>query len=276
MDKSNPNFILIGVLFVAAFIFITVRRKSLTLGGASTAAFMGIWVVFFAGVQWLIPLFFFFISGTLLGKLNTETEVASDEKHGKGRDAWQVICNGFPYAFLATFIGTQSFYEWSLLLTFVSISIAVADTWSSEIGMYFRGKTIDILRLKKQQPGVSGGVSWAGTLGGLAGAFCSAVISVLLAFRALELHMNDFELTLIVTGVISLAGFLGMLIDSIIGSAFQLKYKNPRTGDFSDTASAENTEHVGISWFTNDVVNLVSNLLGTSIFALFLYLYLGL
>lgn len=237
---------------------------------------MGIWVVIFTGIQWLIPLFFFFISGTLLGKLNSKNEIISDEKHGKGRDTWQVLCNGFPYAFLATFTDSAPFYGFTFILMFVSASIAVADTWSSEIGMYFRGNTIDILKLKKLQPGVSGGISLAGTLGGLAGAVCSATICVLLAFQELELDLADLEIAIIFTAIISAAGFCGMLLDSVLGSAFQLKYKNTKTGDLSDMASAENTIRSGISWMTNDAVNLVSNLIGTGVFALILYMFFAL
>lgn len=258
-----------GFLFVAAFIFFTVRRKSLTIGGAITAASMGIWVVFFTGIQWLIPLFFFFISGTLLGKLNSKKEIVSDEKHGKGRDAWQVICNGFPYAFLATFTDSEPFYGFTFLLMFVSVSIAVADTWSSEIGMYFQGKTIDILKLKKLPPGVSGGISLEGTIGGLVGGICSAVICVFLAFK--EPKLAEVEWQLLFVSVIAFVGFCGMLLDSVLGALFQKKYQNPNTGEFSDISSAENTIQSGISWMTNDVVNLVSNLIGTGVFALFLY-----
>jgi len=96
--------------------------------------------------------------------LNAPNAIASDEKHGKGRDYVQVLCNGLPYAFLAAF--AENLPLESLILMSVSIAIATSDTWSSEIGMYFRGTTIDILKLRKQPPGISGGISGVGTLGG--------------------------------------------------------------------------------------------------------------
>lgn len=267
MNHLNLSFVLVGILFIAVFIFFTVRRNSLTIGGAITAAGMGVWVVIFAGVQWLIPLFFFFISGTLLGKLNSGSEIITDEKHGKGRDAWQVICNGFPYAFLATFTIIDSFSSFAFFLMFVSVSIAVADTWSSEIGMFFQGKTIDILKFEKLPPGVSGGVSFAGTIGGLAGGISAAVICVLLDFQ-------KFESPIIFIGMIGFAGFCGMLLDSVLGSGFQKKYKNIETGEVSDVFTSSNNVQSGLTWMTNDVVNLVSNLIGTAIFGGLFYLFL--
>ncbi|MBK8514820.1 MAG: DUF92 domain-containing protein [Saprospiraceae bacterium] len=50
-----------------------------------------------------------------------------------------------------------------------SICISLADTGSSDIGIYFRQKTYDIITFKPLQSGLSGGVSFAGTFAGCAG-----------------------------------------------------------------------------------------------------------
>ena len=85
-----------------------------------------------------------------------------------------------------------------------------------------------------------------------------------------ELTPLELKYQVLLISIISLAGFLGMLLDSLLGAAFQLKFQNPETGEFSDIVSLENTNPIGISWMTNDIVNLVSNLIGTAIFAIFL------
>lgn len=195
-----------------------------------------------------------------MSKLNAPNAIASDEKHGKGRDYVQVLCNGLPYAFLAAF--AENLPLESLILMSVSIAIATSDTWSSEIGMYFRGTTIDILKLRKQPPGISGGISGVGTLGGFVGAISTAAICVFLISQKIDLFIiKEIEIFYVISG----AGFLGMLLDSVIGSAFQIRYKNTDSGELSDTAFAENVRHSGFSWMTNDVVNLLSNIVGTGL-----------
>ena len=260
----NPVHAALGFTFITAFIFLTVRRKSLTFGGAVSAAGMGVWVFCFAGGVWLIPLFFFFITGTILGKINPGPVKVTDKKHGKGRDVWQVACNGLPYVFIATFF--EKAPEEVLTLMSVSIAIATSDTWSSEIGMYFRGRTFDILYLKKRQPGVSGGISLEGTGAGLLGAVLIAAICIFLMIQvgvSPEFKTSTFAF-------ITLGGFAGMLIDSLLGSAFQIKFKNPRTGMLSDSVSAANTIPVGLAWMTNDAVNFLSNAIGTALFGILL------
>jgi hypothetical protein len=79
---------------------------------------------------------------------------------------------------------------------------------------YYRGQTYDILRWQKITPGLSGGVSVVGTLAGLPG----SAIMVLLA--GLIFPFSWFE-----QSVLMLGGFGGMLLDSILGSVLQAKYR---------------------------------------------------
>lgn len=88
----------------------------------------------------------------------------SDAKHDSPRDAIQVFCNGGLYALLAV---ADDFYA-DLWMT-ISLCTATCDTWASEIGMYARWPTINIATLRRVAPGLSGGISLAGTLGGFGG-----------------------------------------------------------------------------------------------------------
>ncbi len=99
--NTNINELWIGVVAAIAFIWFTVRRKSLTWDGAITAAVMGLWILFFAGKAFLLPLTILFRQQcTLIGKLTKRRTVVSDAKHGKARDYRQVLCNGGIYAAL--------------------------------------------------------------------------------------------------------------------------------------------------------------------------------
>lgn len=249
--NSNPTALIIGLILSAAFIYVTVRRRSLTLSGAFTAAAIGCWVIWFAGPVWLIPLFFFFLSGTLLGRLNKGARTAADAKAGQPRDAAQVLCNGGIYALLATWAATPD-ASWYLGGMLVSMAVSTSDTWSSETGIYCRRATWDMLRWKHVPVGLSGGVSDAGTLGGLAGAAAMAAIGLLL------LPKETLFLPVLLTG------FGGMLLDSLLGAALQARYLL-QTGELSDQPDGNALPVGGWYWMTNDGVNLLSNTAATAL-----------
>ncbi|MCB0532728.1 MAG: DUF92 domain-containing protein [Lewinellaceae bacterium] len=247
----SPEIAFAAVVFAAVFVGYTVRKNVLTANGALAAAFVGLWVLFWAGVAWLVPLFFFFISSILLGKLNKSRLAASDSKQGKPRDAWQVWCNGGVYAALATF-ASGAFSDAAHTLMALSIAGSTADTWSSETGQFFRQKTIDILRWKPVPVGLSGGISWAGTVGGLLGAAAMAVIG-----NGLTGTISDPKSMLLV----SVGGFAGMLLDSLLGAGLQARYRHADSGALSDTGGADFVLVGGYSWMSNDAVNFWSNVL---------------
>lgn len=238
------------VLLAGLFIFITIRKKSLSPSGAFTAAFMGISVAEFAGAEWLILPAVFFLSSTLIGRIFKGKTSHGDAKQGKARDAVQVVCNGGVYWVMAILL--PYFPELSLAMI-VSMAIATSDTWASEIGIGLKGKTYDIIRWKSLPVGVSGGVSLGGSLAGLFG-------SVLIVFISIYLTELSIFTCILLTGL----GFIGMLLDSIIGSVFQAKYHSSE--GLSDENVGKQSQLIsGYSWMSNDWVNLISNILITAL-----------
>jgi len=238
--------ILIILFSSVAFYFVSIKRKMLTKNAAITAILIGVWVIYWAGLKWLIPLFIFFGSSTLIGKLFPVKSESTDKKHGKPRDYFQVICNGLPYVASATFF--ESAPDLIALMMGVSMATATSDTWSSEIGIYFKGKTYDIFRMKPVPAGVSGGMSRYGTLAGIIG---SALVALICSFIFFE-KFNPMYFK-----VVAFFGFAGMFLDSLLGSLFQIKYQ--KEDFFSDTKKMGFKYHSGLQWMTNDMVNLWSN-----------------
>lgn len=244
------------------FSWLMVRRKSLTAGGALTAALLGIVVVLGSeSFLWLLPLFLFLLSSSLIGRVFPVKTAAGDAKQKQPRDATQVLANGGYYGFLASGLlgaaGDISCFgppvAYSLL---AAMAIATADTWSSEIGQYFGRPTYDLVKWRRVPAGLSGGVSWPGTLAGLAGAaFLTGTCWWLLPYPDL------WSVT-----AITLAGFLGMLLDSVLGSLLQATYREPATGALSDVPSPTSELASGFRWMTNDLVNFLAILLGVIIF----------
>jgi uncharacterized protein (TIGR00297 family) len=221
-------------------------RGWLDAGGAALASLIGILIWTAGGWTLALPLLIFFVSGSLLGRLpriNT-----TDAKHGRARDWMQVLANG---GIAALFMWLHTFLPqgtW-VLAAWVSVAISMADTWSSEIGQWAGGKVVNIIGFKPMQAGLSGGVSWQGTLGGLAGA---------LVIGWLGYAVAGFDW--LTTGIVTLAGFAGMLADSLLGSVCQASYAR---ADGLLTENREEAKEVnpvkGWAWMTNDWVNLLSN-----------------
>jgi uncharacterized protein (TIGR00297 family) len=252
--QQLPSFTVL-IAFSILFIYLSIQRKMLSPGGAFTAALMGISVAVFAGFEFLILPFFFFLSSSLLGKIARSKTLQSDRKQGKARDAIQVICNGGIYWILALLL---PFYPSLNVILLLSMAIACSDTWASEIGIRLKGTTYDCLRWKKLPPGISGGISLYGSLAGLIAAFSIVVLA----------HFCVVEINLATGVLLMLLGFSGMLLDSIIGALFQARFKN--SAGLSDDDTGKNVKLIsGYRWMTNDLVNLSSNLIVCLIYFIF-------
>lgn len=243
-----------AVLAAIPFALLAVGRGWLTLGGAIAASLLGVLVVLFQGPLWLLPLAAFFLSSTLLGKALKGRTAGSDDKQGRARDAVQVFSNGGPYL-LAAVLLPPVHAHWAIL---VSMAVATADTWASEIGVALRGRTYDILTARPMPVGVSGGISLQGTLGGLAGATGMALLGTLL------IRGGSTQWTILLAAMVLLYGIIGMLADSVLGASLQARYRSAG-GQLTDRWSPGADRVSGSSWITNDRVNLLSNVAITAL-----------
>jgi uncharacterized protein (TIGR00297 family) len=188
------------------------------------------------------------ISFLLLGSL--ATRLNPKNKDNSGRSAKQVFANSGVASILAIvfiFTGNQS-----LPLAFViSFSVALSDTFSSEFGKRFGGPPRNICSLKPIQKGLSGGITFIGTFAGLFGSFCVSIIY----------YFHTQEIQNCVT--ISVFGFAGMLIDSLIGCAFQAKYKFDTK--IEEIGSRNNLDS-GFHFIDNNMTNFLSILITVLLF----------
>ena len=216
------------------------------MAGSAAAVLLGTVVIFSVGPLYLVPIALFFATGSLTSKLHPKSGDAS------GRNAFQVFANGLVAVLLLVlfFLTEQHLF---LLASFVSVAISLADTLSSDVGIYFKHKTYDITTFRPVKVGLSGGVSLTGTLFGTAGSFVFAVIVGLI-----------FHLELKEMMWIGLAGTAGMVIDSILGSLFQAKYI--KHDNISEEKTTNATLIRGFSWLNNDGVNLLANVLVVGFF----------
>jgi uncharacterized protein (TIGR00297 family) len=250
----DPIWMITGI----ALALLIYKFKWLTISGIVFSAILAL--VFLIADAPLYLLFAFLMLGSLASRLNhRKTLSTSESKSSKPRDAFQVIANGGISVLILLFFG--GYPEFRDFLIYVSISVALSDTLSSEFGVFFGGRTFSLIRFKEVPKGLSGGVSLAGTGAGLVGASFVGLLSYL--------HGNwNGDSAVFASVMITIIGFLGMLLDSIMGEFFQSKYRTDE-GLLSDSGDVLVG---GFSGFTNDTTNWVSNALTVFLAAIWVML----
>jgi uncharacterized protein (TIGR00297 family) len=258
----------VGVVLNAGASIYALRRGSVDPGGAIVGAVLGT-LIFAVGspLFWLI-LMAFFLSSTALGRVRSAEKEYLKTIHQKDsrRDLFQVLANGGMGLLMALLFGLTRDPAWAVGFA-VSFASSNADTWASELGVLSRGDPVSLLQLRPVPRGISGGVSLAGCAASLAGA----------AFIALIFAAENLALRIVSGGFVRVAlfitagGFLGSLVDSLLGETLQAQYvsaardnaRRPGTSlllterGFTDAGMPNRLVH-GLAFVNNDVVNFAS------------------
>ncbi len=272
MKLELMNFLTGFVLSGAMAMFIE-RRDVLTFGGMVTAIALGTMVYGLGGPLWMGVLFAFFISSSALTNIfYKEKEKVNREQFEKGgpRDPWQVIANGGLSSLLAA---AYFLYPRPVMLAaFLGVLATVnADTWATEIGVLSRPGPRLVTSFKAVEKGRSGGVTILGSVASLAGALfiggCAAVLASI--FDPGLLYAFGWQKVLIIAG---LSGFLGSIIDSIIGATIQAQYYcgscKKATEQRVHHCGTRTVLKSGSKFVDNDTVNLLASIAGGIIAAL--------
>ncbi len=256
---DNSEIYFVSWLFLSlALFFLAYRFKSLSTSGSVGAYLMGAIIFGTGGLKWVIPLVIFFVFSSLISKLgkgkNTATDKSGWQSYQKGsrRDVLQVFANGG----IATLVAVTAFYQPNEILYIMflgSVAAATADTWATEIGFFSRNKPRHIISFKAVDKGTSGGVSVVGTIGTIIGSLLIGTTGVVFGL--------GLKSVLIVTS----AGVIGSLVDSIIGGTVQARFRCPVCDNHTEKHlhCKSPTTHVdGLRWIDNDLVNVTCTLSG--------------
>lgn len=263
-----PFFYLILIALMIIVVLVIYKSKQLTISGTVTAFILGVVVVLGFGTGGLLVYIFFIAVAGVFSFLNHDNKIAKEamtiqEKTGS-RDWMQVLANGGLGLVLAMLYIIKP--NNILILMFgASIAEAVSDTVAGEVGILLRGRTVSIITGQPQKPGLSGGVSVEGTLAG----FVSSIVTAFLWYSCF-FYPKFSSLTFFM--VASISGFIGCLIDSVIGATIQAHYydeKNDKITEKSHINGKALPLIKGLRFLDNDKVNLLSNLFAV-IFAGFL------
>jgi uncharacterized protein (TIGR00297 family) len=190
----------------------------------------------------------FFVPSVLLSRLGRARKRALVDIGKLGpRDAGQVLANGGVATLCALFFGLTHDHRWAL--AFVgAYAVATADTWATEIGTLARGRPRSIATLRPLEPGLSGGVTTTGTLAAFAGAVWLGLAAAIV-----------FRLGIIVVFAVAVIGFIGAMVDSVLGATLQELRRCPaceRSCEIDPHVCGAPTIRVrGFPWISNDLVN---------------------
>ncbi len=217
--------------------------RSVDVSGVLVGTLLGTLIYASAGLSGWLLLLAFFVLGTAATKLGYARKAAArlaQEKGGR-RGARHAIANtgvAAICAFFAASTGQASIYLPAFAAAFAT---AAGDTMGSEIGQLWGRRTFLITTWRPVPRGTDGAVSLEGTLAGL-------LASALVAMLGAGLGLYSFW----AAGLITLAAFLGTLLESLVGATLEQR-----------------------GWLDNEAVNFFNTLCGALLAAGFIALWPG-
>lgn len=221
------------------------KKGSITFDGIVIAMILGTSIYQLSSISLLYMLIGFFIIGSVISKVTNQTKKCAEmrQEHTGSRNWKQVCANALPSTLIVWICHLIPSLKEYQIIAYALFSTSFADTFASELGMLSNGKVISILTLQPVPTGVSGGISLFGTLSGLLGSIIASLFAYKFGF----------------TGMVYVAvlGFVGMLIDSVLGDILQRKYVN-KNGELTDIKNNHDRKYSGLDFVTNNTVNLLS------------------
>jgi len=233
------------------------RARALSVDGAAAATIIGA-LALLAGWKWALLLIFYFASSSALSRFGVDrknTRTQSIIEKGGERDAMQVLANGAVFAVAAGLAVVAPEYptRW-LALGVGALAESASDTWATEIGTLYGGTPRSILTFAPIAPGMSGGITVAGTIAALAGAVFVASVASALGWP-IRVAIASF-----------VGGVAGSTLDSVLGATLQVRNRCDRcdcaTERVIHDCGATSRPVGGISWLGNDTVNLICGAVG--------------
>ncbi len=212
---SNIYFIpIIPVLY-----FLGIKTHAFNRGGAIAASVIGIITIIGGGIIYFIILFVFLglsYIATMMGIKEKSKRKLQEGIKGE-RGARNVLAAGIVPAAVSLLNIFSNAAIIPFFLFVVSLGVILSDTAASEIGSLDKDAYM-ILTLKRAIPGTNGGVSILGTVISLVFSILFSILSFSIFQLYANLSLSNFFTLSIYAGIL---GFLGNLIDSVLGEVFE-------------------------------------------------------
>jgi uncharacterized protein (TIGR00297 family) len=258
--------------FMVVMTVFAYRTRIIDRYGAIAALPIGFVILYFGSLSWFFVLLLFFVIASIFTKYKykqkQKMELAEENNGARG---WKsVLANGGLAAVLAI-LYYLSHNNPVFILSFTgSLSFALSDTIATEVGLLSKTKPRSILTGKEIDTGQSGGVTIQGEIAALTGSLLIGTMCGLLIPK--ELLYIHVILTAAVTG-----GMIATNIDSIFGATIQAKYRCETCRKYLEKRAMHcnflTVQEKGVSLVDNNVVNLLSAIIGAIISASFIIVY---
>jgi uncharacterized protein (TIGR00297 family) len=255
---TDPVFILLGFMVLGILSTLAWRLGMLDGGGSLAGFLVGYPVWLGGGPTWLAMLalvLILVVQTTRLGYATKRARGSAEPAHGTR--GWRNVVANVGVAGLAG-LGEFAYRDERFALFFAgALAAALSDTMATEVGGLSRSTPRRLTRPRQSvPPGSSGGVTGLGITAGVAGSGIISLAGLLLgvvgpAPRALL--------------VVFLAGFLGCLVDSLLGDTIQGKYECQICGsrvESSTHCAAPCRWAGGVRWLGNNAVNALTTACG--------------
>ena len=207
---------IVAVLALSALLsLLAFRLGLLTKSGCISAAAMGVFIGLCGSLSWLILLIVFTLLGfvaTVIGLSKKREKGLQEGKHGE-RDYRNVLGVALPCCLFAFInILTQDAHYYLMMIGYIStIAVAAADTTASELGTK-DSKVYLITTFKRVEPGTDGGISLFGTTVSL----MASVAVTLIGWLVINQSLDDIFVLIPMA-----AGFIGCMLDSVVGATLE-------------------------------------------------------
>lgn len=263
-----PVQLLLGLVGSALIGALGYWRQSLSVSGFAGAVVVGTVIFGFGGWIWGLLLIVFFVSSSWLSHYRQVEKAGAALAFSKGgrRDLVQALANGGAGAALA--VASALTADPLLFAAYLGVIATVnADTWATEIGVLSQPWPRLVVSGDVVAPGTSGAVSWLGAWAAFAGSLLIGTVAALLVQIQALVQGRGWQPAAIAYPLLAVVGGVaGSFFDSLLGATVQAVYYCDRCGKPTESARHRcgNVARPvrGWRWLNNDVVNLVSSLVG--------------
>ena len=269
---------LLGLTLGLLFGVLGYRTRLLSASGAATLAAVSILVYAGGGWEWGAVLHVYLITAGLWAHYRRGIKVSLVHRHATAqvRGATQVLART-GWATLLAMCRLAGSDDTLVYAAFVgAVATAIADRWSTEVGMLSLEPPRLITTRRRVEAGTPGAVSSLGLVAALGGTWLAGLAG--LGSRALSAWLDPqvYDRSLLWLPLAAMvAGLAGSLVDSLLGATAQALYHCDacqRTTEDPlhrcDVKVGPVRHSRGVPWLTDDVVDIVSSLVGAALAAL--------
>jgi len=212
------TYMLLAFAFALVLGYLAYRAGIADMSGLLSATLVGVLIIAFTDVWWFLLLLTFYLLGGGFTNYKYGYKQSLGIAQGKGgaRGYKNVFSNSL-VAIVAS-IGYTIFPHAADIFLYIylgSVATATGDTLASEIGTTYKGKPRMITTLKEVEPGVDGGVSSLGEIAAIFGSMVIALFALLVGVIEID------QYCLLGMSIITISGFVGTNIDSLLGATMQ-------------------------------------------------------